>query len=139
MIQRKAATVIALGFAQIIAWGSAYYLPAVLAPAIAADLQIFPPTVFAAFSFALVLLALAGPTMGRAIDRHGGKPVLAATNLVFLRWALACSASRTPRPDFSSRGQSSASGWVAGCMTARLPLPRGCMDSRHATRSRASR
>jgi MFS family permease len=41
------------------------------------------PTVFAAFSVALVVSALLGPYAGRAIDRWGGRPVLASTNLVF--------------------------------------------------------
>jgi len=49
----------------------------------ARDLGVTPPTVFAAFSAALVLSALIGPYAGRAIDHWGGKPVLMVTNLVF--------------------------------------------------------
>lgn len=49
----------------------------------AEDLGIETPTVFAAFSFALVISAFLGPYAGRCIDRWGGRPVLMATNLVF--------------------------------------------------------
>ena len=49
----------------------------------ARDIGLATPTVFVAFSLALVVSALLGPTAGRAIDRRGGRPVLLATNLVF--------------------------------------------------------
>lgn len=74
--------VVALGTSQTVAWGSSYYLPAILAEPMALDLGLAPPWVFGAFSAALVLSALLGPWAGRAIDRHGGRPVLASSNLV---------------------------------------------------------
>ncbi len=80
---RPRRVVAVLGTAQTLAWASSYYLPAVLATPIAADLGIGAPTVFAAFSLALVVTALLGPWAGRAIDRHGGRPVLMVTNLLF--------------------------------------------------------
>jgi MFS family permease len=76
-------TVATLGTAQTLSWASSYYLPAMLAAPMARDLGLATPTVFAAFSMALVLSALVGPAAGRAIDRHGGRPVLMATNLAF--------------------------------------------------------
>src|SRR5207244_2444290 len=76
-------TVAALGTAQTLAWASSYYLPAMLAAPIARDLGVSTPTVFAAFSLALVVAALVGPWSGHMIDRHGGRPVLMGTNLVF--------------------------------------------------------
>ncbi|HWS74994.1 MAG TPA: MFS transporter [Quisquiliibacterium sp.] len=76
-------TVAALGSAQTLAWASSYYLPAMLAAPISRDLGVSAPTVFAAFSVALAVSALAGPGAGRAIDQWGGRPVLVATNLVF--------------------------------------------------------
>jgi MFS family permease len=76
-------TVAVLGTAQTLAWASSYYLPAVLAAPMARDLGVSMPTVFAAFSAALVVAALLGPYAGRAIDRWGGRPVLIATNVVF--------------------------------------------------------
>jgi MFS family permease len=72
----------ALGFTQTVAWAGSTYLPAILAVPIAEDLGIAPATVFGAFSVSLVVMALAGPPVGRAIDRHGGRGVLAVSNLV---------------------------------------------------------
>lgn len=72
-----------LGSAQTLAWASSYYLPAMLAAPMARDLGVSMPTVFAAFSVALVVSALLGPLSGEAIDRWGGRPVLIGTNLVF--------------------------------------------------------
>jgi MFS family permease len=82
-------TVAALGSAQTLAWASSYYLPAMLAAPIARDLGVSTPTVFAAFSLALIVAALVGPWSGHLIDRHGGRPVLMATNLVFAAGLLA--------------------------------------------------
>ena len=76
-------TVATLGTAQTLSWASSYYLPAMLAAPMARDLGLATPTVFAAFSMALILSALVGPAAGRAIDRHGGRPVLMATNIAF--------------------------------------------------------
>ena len=76
-------TVARLGTAQTLAWASSYYLPAMLAAPMARDLGVATPTVFAAFSVALIVSALLGPLAGRAIDRHGGRPVLVGTNLLF--------------------------------------------------------
>ena len=76
-------TVARLGTAQTLAWASSYYLPAMLAAPMARDLGVATPTVFAAFSVALIVSALLGPFAGRAIDRHGGRPVLVGTNLLF--------------------------------------------------------
>jgi predicted MFS family arabinose efflux permease len=76
-------TVAALGSAQTLAWASTYYLPAMLAVPMARDLGVSTPTVFAAFSVALGVSALMGPAAGRAIDRHGGRPVLMGTSILF--------------------------------------------------------
>ena len=74
--------VLALGSAQTIAWASSTYLPAILAKPIAAELGVSTANVFGAFSVSLVVMALAGPPVGRAIDRAGGRGMLAASNLV---------------------------------------------------------
>lgn len=76
-------TVARLGTAQTLSWASSYYLPAMLAVPMARDLGVATPTVFAAFSVALIVSALLGPLAGRTIDRHGGRPVLVGTNLLF--------------------------------------------------------
>ena len=82
-LSSRSSVVVALGVTQTLAWASSYYLPAMLAAPMAKDLGIEKPTVFAAFSFALVISAFLGPYAGRAIDRWGGRPVLMATNPVF--------------------------------------------------------
>lgn len=79
----RSVTIAALGSAQTLAWASSYYLPAMLAAPMAADLGVAAPSVFAAFSAALIVSALLGPRAGAAIDRWGGRPVLMATSLVF--------------------------------------------------------
>jgi predicted MFS family arabinose efflux permease len=76
-------TVVKLGLAQTLAWASSYYLAAMLATPMATELGLAPATVFAAFSAALIVSAVCGPTVGRTIDRWGGRPVLIGTSLVF--------------------------------------------------------
>jgi MFS family permease len=76
-------TVARLGSAQTLAWASSYYLPAMLAVPMARDLGVATSMVFAAFSAALIVSALLGPLAGRTIDRHGGRPVLVGTNVLF--------------------------------------------------------
>ncbi|CDN87987.1 MFS transporter [Hydrogenophaga intermedia] len=75
--------VLRLGTAQTLAWASSYYLPAILARPMAEDTGLPVGTVWMAFSMALLLSALIGPFAGRAIDRFGGRPVLATTSLIF--------------------------------------------------------
>lgn len=83
LVERRGVVVLALGTAQTLAWASSYYLPAILADPIARDLGISVTGVFAAFSAALLLSAVLGPVVGRAIDRNGGRGVLCLSNLVF--------------------------------------------------------
>lgn len=72
-----------LGSAQTLAWASSYYLPAILANGIAADLGVTTPWVFIAFSCGLLIAGFCGPLSGRLIDLHGGHRVLPASNLLF--------------------------------------------------------
>ncbi|MDB5415385.1 MAG: major facilitator superfamily permease [Rubritepida sp.] len=90
----KSRVVLLLGTTQTLAWASSYYLPAILAPAIARDTGVATATVFVAFSCAMLISAALGPRVGALIDRHGGRGVLAASNLVFVAGlALLASAS----------------------------------------------
>ena len=84
--------VAALGTSQTLAWASSYYLPAVLALPISAAIGVPSSWVFAAFSTALLTAAIAGPLVGRMIDRHGGRGVLVLSNVVLASGlaALAC-------------------------------------------------
>ncbi len=91
--KRRRNVVLALGSAQTLAWASTYYLPAVLADPVSADLGLSREWFFGIFSAALLLSGLLGPAAGRAIDRRGGRDVLALSNLVFAAGLLVLAAS----------------------------------------------
>jgi len=67
----------ALGLAQIFAWGSSYYLLAVLAGPISRDLNWPLAWVAGGLSLGLLAGSVAAPRVGAAIERHGGRSVLA--------------------------------------------------------------
>ena len=79
---RSTVTVAAIGVTQTLAWGSSYYLPAILADPIAAGLDVPKSLFFGFFSGSLLLQAALGPMIGKAIDRHGGRGVLVLSNIV---------------------------------------------------------
>jgi len=72
-----------LGTTETLAWASSYYLPAILANRMAADLGLTTPWVFVAFSCGLLISGFCGPLSGRLIDLYGGHKVLPASNLIF--------------------------------------------------------
>jgi len=72
----KGVVITALGVTQILAWGSSYYLLAVLAGPIAADTGWPLSLVVGALSLGLVVAGLASPKIGRLIQDRGGRPVL---------------------------------------------------------------
>ncbi len=82
-MRRRSVVVSALGITQTLAWGSTYYLPAVLADPICESLHLSRSWFFGIFSGALLLSGLFGPLAGRMIDRHGGRDVLACTSAIF--------------------------------------------------------
>ena len=81
--RRRSVVVTTLGVTQTLAWGSTYYLPAVMADPISESLHLSRSWFFGIFSAALLLSGLLGPAAGRMIDRRGGRDVLACTNLAF--------------------------------------------------------
>src|SRR6516165_8752143 len=94
--ERRSVVVSTLGITQTLAWGSTYYLPAVFADRISAALNVPRVWFFGIFSAALLLSGLLGPLAGRMIDRHGGRDVLASTNLVFAAGLVVMSFSASP-------------------------------------------
>ena len=76
--------------------------PAVLASPMARDLGVATPTVFAAFSLALIVSALVGPWSGRVIDHSGGRSLLMATNGVFALGLLALGTAQGPLTLFAA-------------------------------------
>src|SRR3546814_8380718 len=61
----------------ILAWGSSFYLLAVLAGPIAADTGWPLSWIVGALSIGFLTSGLVSPQVGRAIERWGGRPVLA--------------------------------------------------------------
>lgn len=72
----------AIGVAQILAWGSSYYLLSLLAGPIAADTGWSLAWVFGALSVGLLVSGLVSPRIGHIIERRGGRPVLAASAIL---------------------------------------------------------
>jgi MFS family permease len=68
-----------LGVTQIFAWGSSYYLPAVLAKPIVVDTGWSLTWVVGGLSLGLLIAGLISPWVGHAIGRRGGRPVLAVS------------------------------------------------------------
>jgi MFS family permease len=76
------AVIAALGITQILAWGSSFYLPAVLAKPIAADTEWSLGWVVGGLSVGLLAAGLVAPRVGRTIDAKGGRPVLVASSIL---------------------------------------------------------
>src|SRR3954469_6962252 len=72
----------ALGVVQILAWGSSFYLLAVLASPIAADTGWPLSWIIGGLSVGLLVAGLISPRVGGLIGHHGGRPVLAFSALV---------------------------------------------------------
>ena len=66
-----------LGIAQIFAWGSTYYLPAVIATPVARETGWPLEWVVGGLSLGLLIAGLVSPRVGAAIDRTGGRSILA--------------------------------------------------------------
>lgn len=82
MISSKAVVVTALGCTQTLAWAGSYYLPAILGAPIAAALHLPTSAFFGIFSGSMLLSVVLSPQIGKVIDRHGGRPVMAASSIV---------------------------------------------------------
>ncbi len=71
-----------LGIGQILVWGASYYLPTVLAKPVSDDTG-WPMTwVVGALSAGLLVSGLVSPRVGHLVERHGGRPVLAASAIL---------------------------------------------------------
>jgi predicted MFS family arabinose efflux permease len=70
----------ALGIAQILAWGTSFYFPAVFAEPIVSEMGWSLGFVVGGTSIGLLTAGLISPQVGRIIDVHGGRPVLLASS-----------------------------------------------------------
>jgi MFS family permease len=73
----------ALGIAQILAWGTSFYFPAVFAKPIVAETGWSLGFVVAGTSIGLLVAGLVSPQVGRIIDVRGGRPVLIASSIFY--------------------------------------------------------
>jgi MFS family permease len=81
--RHRLVVVSAIGVAQILAWGSSYYLLAVLAGPVVADTG-WPLTwLMGALSIGMLVSGLVSPRIGFLIEQRGGRPVLAASAVLF--------------------------------------------------------
>jgi predicted MFS family arabinose efflux permease len=81
--RREGVLVLAMGFGQMIAFASSFYLMGVLGDGIGHDLRLSSGFVFSMVSVSLAVTALTAPAVARRMDLRGGKPVLLASSLVF--------------------------------------------------------
>ena len=80
--RRRLVVIASIGVGQILAWGSSYYLLAVLAGPVVRATG-WPQTwVIGAFSLGMLISGLVSPHVGHLIERFGGRPVLAASAIL---------------------------------------------------------
>jgi fucose permease len=80
MIARR--TIVCLGLSQLVCWGISYYPIGELGPQMTSDLGWSRVVVYGGFSVALGAMGLVSAVVGRLIDRHGGRPVMAAGSVI---------------------------------------------------------
>lgn len=74
--------VVALGVTQITAWGSIYYVYALLLTHLERDLSIGKDVAVGAFCVALLISGLLAPYVGRRIDARGGRGLMVAGSVL---------------------------------------------------------
>jgi len=79
----KQSVIAVLGLTEILAYGSTYYLPAVLAKPISTDTGWPLAWVVGGLSVGWLVSGVASPIIGRTIDRRGGRPVIATSAVLF--------------------------------------------------------
>ena len=72
----------ALGVGQILGWGSAFYLMAVIARPVAEETGWDFTTIISGHMLALLIAGLVSPQVGRVIESFGGRGVLAVSSLL---------------------------------------------------------
>ncbi|HEX2528645.1 MAG TPA: MFS transporter [Geminicoccus sp.] len=81
---RRIVIIPALGITQILAWGSSYYLLAVLAQPVMRDTGWPLAWIVGGLSLGLLIAGLVSPMVGRSIERRGGRPVLVLSALLLV-------------------------------------------------------
>lgn len=73
---------LSLGITQVLSWATTFYIPATMIGAASGSLGQSKAVLLGGFSWSLLVSAACAPRIGRFIDRHGGRPVLAAGAMV---------------------------------------------------------
>ena len=94
----------AVGLAQILAWGSSYYLISVLAKPISADMGWPLSWIVGGPSFGFLVSGLVSPKIGRLIEGRGGRPVLAGSALLLSAGLMLLAASSSIPVFFAAWG-----------------------------------
>lgn len=85
-----------LGLGQLLAWGSSFYLVAIVGPAMATSVGLPTLAVYAMFSASLLASAALGPFAGQRVDHNGGRRVLMLSNGLFATAHLVLATAHTP-------------------------------------------
>lgn len=116
-LRSKRTVVSSLGIGQILAWSSSYYLTAVLPLPVAEETGWAPTWTVGALSIGLLISGLASPVVGRLIERHGGRPVLAGSAVLIAAGLVMLAAA----PNLAS--------FIAGWMVIGLGMGAGLYDA----------
>ena len=121
---RRYLVVPGLGITQILAWGSSYYLLAVLAPVIARDTGWPLSWVVGGLSLGLLVAGASSPLIGRLVQKHGGRPVFCASSLLIALGLCTISVATTRAV------------YVGGWLVTGLGMGAGLYDAAFATLGR---
>src|SRR5688572_12872362 len=77
-----ASAICGLALTMMIGWGSTYYVPAVLAPALRSDLGLSEEAVFSGVTVMLLVAAAVAPFAGRVMERIGARGPLVVGSLM---------------------------------------------------------
>jgi MFS family permease len=94
MIHKRAT--VCLGIAQMISWGTTYYLIGVFGHRISEDLGWSRELVYSGFSVGLLVMGLSSPFSGTIVDRRGGVVAMSAGSLLNAAGCLVVAASWNP-------------------------------------------
>jgi MFS family permease len=112
---------IALGLTQVLSWATTFYIPATMIGAASESLGQSKAVLLGGFSWSLLVSAACAPRVGRFIDRHGGRPVIAAGAVVTCAGLLALAAAP------------GVAGWYAAWTVLGLGMAMGLYDVAFST------
>src|SRR5690606_27511195 len=83
LTRRSAQTITVLAVTQLIGWGTSFEVLGVMGRIIAPELVLPNEVIFGGLTVMMIVSALAGPKVGRVLERHGAARVLALVALAF--------------------------------------------------------